>query len=399
MNSGAPIAAHGDGAATPIRLARIGGDGIGPEVVDAAVRVVDAVCGDRVEWVDAEMGWHAFERTGSALPEATVHLLDGCAGALFGAVSSPSHAVVGYRSPIVELRRRMDLFANVRPLRAMAGAEGSDEGSPTWEPGWRDLSPPANQSVRPSSGARMERGRLARIRRSPGRWPAVDAVVVRENTEGLYSGREHWESEGEVAIAERVISRAATERIARFACELATSRAASHGRPARLTVVHKANVLRLSDGLFREAALEVASDFPEIEVEEQLVDSMVYRLILEPERYDVIVAPNLYGDILSDAGAALVGGLGVVGSANCGECFCLAEPVHGSAPDIAGRGIANPIAAVSAAALLLEQAGLGDAAARLQQLLAEHRATGPRTPDRGGEATTKEAVADLVARV
>ena len=378
-------------ATQPIRLARIGGDGIGPEVVDAAVRVVDAVCGGGVEWVEAEMGWHTFESTGSALPEATVDLLEGCAGALFGAVSSPSHAVAGYRSPIVELRRRLDLYANVRPLTRTTS-------SPSWEPGWRDLSPPANQSVRPSSGARMERGHPARIRRD-GVVPAIDAIVVRENTEGLYSGRERWEREGEVAVAERVISRRATERIVRFACELAMSRATQQRRPARLTVVHKANVLRLSDGLFRETALEVASDFPEIEVEEQLVDSMVYRLILEPERYDVIVAPNLYGDILSDAGAALVGGLGVVGSANCGARFCLAEPVHGSAPDIAGQGIANPIAAVSAAALLLERVGLADAAAGVQELLAEHRANGPRTPDRGGEATTKEAVADLLARV
>ncbi|MXX74123.1 MAG: isocitrate/isopropylmalate dehydrogenase family protein [Holophagales bacterium] len=330
----------------PVRLARIGGDGIGPEVVDAAVRVVDGVGGDRIEWVEAEMGWRTFERTGRALPEATVEILENCAGALFGAVSSPSHAVDGYRSPIVELRRRLDLYANLRPLR---------------------------------SGA-------------------VDAVVVRENTEGLYAGRERWDREGEVAIAERVISRRATERIVRFACELAVTRAVQCGNPPRLTVVHKANVLRLSDGLFRETALDVAAGFAEIEVEEQLVDSMVYRLILEPERYDVIVAPNLYGDILSDAGAALVGGLGVVGSANCGERFCLAEPVHGSAPDIAGEGTANPIAAVSAAALLLERVGLGDAAARLEEALAEHRAAGPRTPDRGDNATTEEAVADLLAR-
>ncbi len=333
-------------ASAPVRLARIGGDGIGPEVVDAAVRVVDAVCGGRVDWVETEMGWGTFDRTGRALPEATVEILEGCAGGLFGAVSSPSHAVGGYRSPIVELRRRLDLYANVRPLRG----------------------------------------------------GAVDAVVVRENTEGLYAGRERWERENEVAVAERVISRRATERIARFACELAVSRAARSGSSPRLTVVHKANVLRLSDGLFREASLEVAAGFPEIEVEEQLVDSMVYRLILEPERYDVIVAPNLYGDILSDAGAALVGGLGVVGSANCGEHFCLAEPVHGSAPDIAGRGIANPIAALAAAALLLERVGLADAAVRVQEVLAEHRAAGPRTPDRGGAATTADAVADMLAR-
>lgn len=338
---------HDDSAAAPVRLARIGGDGIGPEVVDAAVRVVDAVCGDRIEWVEAEMGWRTFERTGSALPDATVDVLEGCAGALFGAVSSPSHAVDGYRSPIVELRRRMDLYANVRPLRG----------------------------------------------------GAVDAVVVRENTEGLYAGRERWEREGEVAIAERVISRRATARIVRFACELARSRAAQRGKRPLLTVVHKANVLRMTDGLFREAALDVAAGFPEVEVEEQLVDSMAYRLILEPERYDVIVAPNLYGDILSDAGAALVGGLGVVGSANCGERFCLAEPVHGSAPEIAGRGVANPIAAVSAAALLLERVGLADEAGRVEEALAEHREAGPQTRDRGGDAATEKAVADLLGRV
>ena len=338
---------HDDSAAAPVRLARVGGDGIGPEVVDAAVRVVDTVCGDRVEWVEAEMGWRTFERTGSALPDATVGALEGCAGALFGAVSSPSHAVEGYRSPIVELRRRLDLYANVRPLRG----------------------------------------------------GAVDAVVVRENTEGLYAGRERWEREGEVAIAERVISRRATERIVRFACELALSRAAKGGKRPLLTVVHKANVLRVSDGLFRETALGVASGFPEVEVEEQLVDSMAYRLILEPERYDVVVAPNLYGDILSDVGAALVGGLGIVGSANCGERFCLAEPVHGSAPDIAGQGIANPIAAVSAAALLLERVGLADEAGQVEEALAEHRENGPRTPDREGDATTEEATADLLRRV
>ena len=338
---------HDDSAAAPVRLARVGGDGIGPEVVDAAVRVVDTVCGDRVEWVEAEMGWRTFERTGSALPDATVDVLGGCVGALFGAVSSPSHAVDGYRSPIVELRRRLDLYANVRPLRG----------------------------------------------------GAVDAVVVRENTEGLYAGRERWKREGEVAVAERVISRRATERIARFACELAQSRAANRCRRPLLTIVHKANVLRVTDGLFRETAFDVMAGFPEIEVEEQLVDSMAYRMILELERYDVIVAPNLYGDILSDAGAALVGGLGIVGSANCGERFCLAEPVHGSAPDIAGRGIANPIAAVSAAALLLERVGLADEAGRVEEALAEHRENGPRTPDRGGDATTEEATADLVRRV
>jgi homoisocitrate dehydrogenase len=164
-----------------------------------------------------------------------------------------------------------------------------------------------------------------------------------------------------------------------------------------VTVVHKSNVLSISDGLFRESALAVASDYPDVEVEEQLVDSMVYRMILEPQRYDVVVAPNLYGDILSDAAAALAGGLGLAPSANVGDRFVLAEPVHGSAPDIAGRGIANPVAAIRAAALLLAGLGEGQAAARIEQAVDQALAEKVWTPDLGRTARTEDVTDAVVA--
>jgi homoisocitrate dehydrogenase len=226
----------------------------------------------------------------------------------------------------------------------------------------------------------------------PGSRPGVDMLIVRENTECLYVKRERLEDGGDTAIAERVITRGASERIARMACALAGQR-----QKSLVTIVHKANVLSVTDGLFREAALAVAAEFPGITAEEQLVDSMAYRMILEPERYDVVVAPNLYGDILSDAGAALVGGLGLVPSANVGDDFVLAEPVHGSAPDIAGKGIANPIATIRAAALLLSHLDEGATAQAIAQAVQSVLADGPRSRDLGGTAGTEE-VTDAVIR-
>jgi homoisocitrate dehydrogenase len=214
-------------------------------------------------------------------------------------------------------------------------------------------------------------------------------VIVRENTECLYVKREREEEDGDRVIAERVITRHASARITQVACELARQRAAAHGGcKARLTVVHKANVLAMSDGLFRTTALEVAAGYPEIEVEEQLVDSMVYHMIREPQRYDVVVAPNLYGDILSDAAAALVGGLGIAPSANVGNDFVLAEPVHGSAPDIAGKGMANPVAAIRAAALLVAHLGDITTARRIESAVDAVLESQVWTPDLGGKATT-----------
>jgi homoisocitrate dehydrogenase len=287
-----------------------------------------------------------FQRTGNALPPATLEAVRLCDGALFGAVSSPSTRTPGYASPILTLRKELDLFANVRPALS-APVTGSQEG--------------------------------------------VDFVIVRENTECLYVKQEREEEAGERVVAQRVITRRASARVAKAACEIAMRRAALRDTPrALLTVVHKANVLALSDGLFRTTALDVAAGYTGLEVEEQLVDSMVYRMIREPQRYDVVVAPNLYGDILSDAAAALVGGLGLAPSANVGDTYVVAEPVHGSAPDIAGKGIANPMAAIRAAALLLEQLGESKIAQRIEDAVDRVLASGVWTADLGGQACTDD---------
>ncbi len=345
---------------TPFTIALIPGDGIGREVVPAAAAVLEAT-GLPLRFVELEAGWETFQRTGSALPPRTVEALRGCDGALFGAVSSPSHKAPGYSSPIVAMRRIFDLYANLRPIVSA-----------------------------PVAGSR----------------PGIDMLIVRENTEGLYSRRERLEDDGHTAIAERVITRRACERIAHVAFQEAQRRGqavrstpSTRSRAPRplVTIVHKANVLSISDGLFRETALAVAQAYPHVAVEEQLVDSMLYRMIREPERYDVVLAPNLYGDILSDGAAALVGGLGLVPSANVGDDFILVEPVHGSAPDIAGQGVANPVAAIRAAALLLHHLGETLRAETIERAVQSVLAEGPHTPDLGGQARTGE-VAEAIRR-
>ena len=331
--------------ALPLRIALIPGDGIGQEVTPAAAVVMQA-SGVAVEFVEMEAGWQTFVRSGSALPAATVQALATVDGALFGAVSSPLHAAPGYRSPIVQLRQQFDLFANLRPLVS----------APT-----------------------------------PDSWPGVDLLIVRENTEGRYAGRERLE--GDTAIAERVITRRASERIMRVALEQARR------RRGLVTLVHKANVLRVTDGLFREASLSVATAYPDVQVEEGLVDSVAYRLVRQPQHFDVIVTTNLFGDILSDLAAGLTGGLGLAASANQGERFVVAEPVHGSAPDIAGQGIANPLAAIRAGALLLRSLGQAAAAARIEHAVNQVLASGPLTPDLGGAACTAEVTQAVVRRL
>ena len=329
------------------RVVLIPGDGIGQEVIPAAASVLMAT-GLPICFEEAQAGWGCFEKYGVALPESTVRMLEAADAALFGAVSSPSQRVEGYRSPIVALRQRFDLYANVRPIFSL-----------------------------PVPGSRQ----------------GVDFVIVRENTEGLYAGRER--REGDTAVAERVITRRASERIARFACELARR------RRGHLTIVHKANILRESDGLFREAALSVALGYPELELDELLVDTAAMKLIQTPEWFDVLVTTNLFGDILSDEAAALVGGLGVAASGNIGDTHAIFEPVHGSAPDIAGKGIANPTAAILASAMLLEHLGEPATAAAVRRAVVQVLEQGLRTPDLGGEASTRdvaEAVAELVRR-
>lgn len=347
------------------KVALIPSDGIGNEVVPAAKRVLDEVApllSVPFEYSTLEAGWGTFQKTGNALPEETVSALRSCHGAIFGAVSSPSHAVEGYQSPIVAMRKHLDLYANLRPCASA-----------------------------PIAAARQ----------------GVDMLIVRENTECLYVKSERLETDESGkpvrAVADRIITAAASERIARMAFEQARQRAERPGaKDPLVTIVHKANVVRVSDGLFRETALAVAQEYPDIPYEEQLVDSMVYKMILDPTKYDVVVAPNLYGDILSDGAAAIVGGLGLVPSANVGSDFCMVEPVHGSAPDIEGKGIANPLATISASALLLGRLPHFDAAESAKYANAIQAAVTDTllqgevlTPDMGGTGTT-EAVTDAV---
>ncbi len=351
------------------RIAMIPGDGVGQEVVPAAQAVLEALHLP-ITFVPLEAGWGTFERTGTALPQSTAAAIRGCDGAIFGATQSPSQKVEGYTSPILALRKQLDLYANLRPIVSMP---------------------------------------------VPGSRPGIDLLIVRENTECLYVRQERLEDDGDTAIAQRVITRRASERIARKAFELARARhnltqrrkdaktqqeSDMPPRPLPLvTIVHKANVLSLTDGLFRESCLAVAREYPDVQVEEQLVDSMIYRMILQPERYDVVVAPNLYGDILSDAAAALVGGLGLASSANASANFVLAEPVHGSAPDIAGRGIANPCATILAAAQLLDSLGEDLAAARIRQAVHRTLADGILSADLGGGATTVDVTNAVIERL
>lgn len=323
------------------RICLIEGDGIGREVIPAARRVLEALP-LAFDFIGAEAGWDAFQRTGSALPEATIDAVRGAQAVLFGAVSSPLNPVPGYRSPIVAMRKAFGLYANLRPV----------------------LSQPVASSR-----------------------PGIDMLIVRENTEGLYSGRER--ATADEAVTERVITRVASQRIARLAFQLALE------RRRKVTIVHKANVLKATCGLFRQAAFEVAGDFPEVKTEEALVDSLAMRLITEPERFDVIVTTNLFGDILSDEAAALVGGLGLAPSANIGTDRAIFEPVHGSAPDIAGRGIANPLAAFLAAAMLLDYLGEKTYAVQLRRAVEAVLRQGVVTPDLGGDTSTA-AVTDAV---
>jgi homoisocitrate dehydrogenase len=314
-------------------IAVLPGDGIGAEVIPAARRVLEALNLPLV-FQEAEAGFAAFERGGDALPPATLALCEASDAVLFGATSSPMTKVAGYHSPILQLRRHFDLFANLRP----ALSDG------------------------------------------------IDLLIVRENTEGLYSGRERVEDGGATAIAERVITARASERIVRVACEQ------TRQRRGRLTLVHKANVLKETCGLFRRIGLEVAAGFPDLTVEEMLVDTAAMRLVQDPAHFDVIVTTNLFGDILSDLAAGLTGGLGIAPSANIGAQHpAVFEPVHGSAPDIAGQGVADPRAAILSAALLLDYLGYRDAAAAV-------RRTTYATPHTGHTQETAETIIQQLQR-
>jgi homoisocitrate dehydrogenase len=338
---------------TPYTICLLPGDGIGAEVIPAAREALLAT-GLPCRFVEAEVGWGTFQRHGTALPTETLDMVRFADATLLGAVSSPSQRVPGYRSPVVGLRQALDLYACIRPVRT----------------------PPL-----------------------PGARPGVDMVVVRENSEGLYAGREERSGEGEdtVATAQRVISARGSRRIAQWALRYAQQ----HNR-RKITIVHKANVLRETCGLFRDTALAVLGaqgDATTIAVDELLVDTAAYHMVRDPERFDVVVTTNLYGDILSDAASAWGGGLGLAASANIGEGAAIFEPVHGSAPDIAGRGIANPLAAIGAAALLLDHLHETERATRLRSAIDATLRDGILSPDLHGTATTAQVVNAVLARL
>jgi homoisocitrate dehydrogenase len=298
-----------------------------------------------LEFIEAEAGWETFERRGISVPEETVEKIMASDATLFGAATSPTRKVPGFFGAIRYLRRRLDLYANVRPAKS-----------------------------RPLPGSR----------------PGVDLVIVRENTEGLYVEQERRYLD--VAIADAVISKKASERIGRYALRLASRRARK-----LLHAAHKANVLPVTQGLFLDTVKEVAQEFPEVTLKDIIVDNCAMQLVMRPEQFDVIVTTNLLGDILSDLTAGLVGGLGLAPSGNIGDRYAVFEPVHGSAPDIAGKGIANPTATILSAAMMLEHLGELEAARRIEAAVDRVLAEGPHTPDLGGTATT-EAFTEAVIR-
>ena len=324
------------------KIAVVPGDGIGKEVVPEAVRVLEAT-GLEFEYQRVDVGYEVYKKEGAPVsPEAIAQIKESpiC---LFGATTTPV-GLDNYRSAILTLRKALNVYANIRPTRSYP-VEGSREG--------------------------------------------VDLIVVRENTEGVYSGIE-FETE-DTAYTLRVITRKASERIARHAFELAMR------RRRRITLVTKANVMRKTGGLFREACLLVWEEYHEVALNELFIDVAAMNLVMKPQTFDVILAPNLFGDILSDEAAGLVGGLGMAPSASIGAEYSLFEPVHGSAPDIAGRGIANPVAAILSAKMMLEHIGEGTWAQRIEGAVLSVLEDGEHlTPDIGGTASTAEATDAII---
>ena len=329
------------------RLCVIPGDGIGQEVVPVAVRVLERLISD-LQVVEAEAGWDCFQATGESVPAATLNTMRECGAGLFGAVSSPAHGVPGYRSAIIQLRQSLGLGVNLRPVRS-----------------WPGLSP--------RSG--------------------INLLILRENSEGLYVGVELQES-ADLSVAERHISRQASELIAHRAVEIARLRGAR-----RITLVHKANILPLTCGLFRDCCREVLQQGGlDALVDERLVDVAALQLVEQPEAFDLLVTTNLFGDILSDLASYWSGGLGLAPSLNWGQGIALAEPVHGSAPDIAGTGRANPLAAVLSAALLLRYHWRAEMEASRLESAVEGLLT-DISPGQLRQETTQGIEAELLARL
>ena len=331
------------------KITLIPGDGIGPEVADATVRAVQAA-GAEIEWERVEAGVDAERATGKFLPDAVYESLARTKVGLKGPVGTPIAS--GHPSVNVALRKKLNLYVNFRPVRMLPGLQTRFAGTP------------------------------------------VDMVIFRENTEDLYSGIEH-EVVPDVVESLKIITRAASIKIAKAAFAWARL----EGRK-KVTAIHKANIMKMSDGLFLRCCREVAKDYPEVGYGELIVDNACMQMVMRPETYDVLVLPNLYGDIVSDLAAGLVGGLGIVPGANLGDDCAVFEAVHGSAPDIAGKGLANPTALMQSARLMLMHLGERTAAENLQRAIESVYAEGKfLTRDVGGQASTSEFTDAVVAGI
>jgi isocitrate dehydrogenase (NAD+) len=325
----------------------IPGDGIGPEVVGAAVRVLEAT-GIAFAWETVEAGAGAAGKHGIALPPSVLESVRRTRLALKGPTATP--VGTGFRSVNVELRKQLDLYANLRPVASLPGVKS--------------------------------------------RYDNVDLIVVRENTEDLYSGLEHVVVPG-VVESLKIITEKASTRIAKFAFEHARKTARK-----RVSAIHKANIMKLSDGLFLDCCRAVATDYPEIAYDEVIVDAACMQLVLDPTRFDILLLENLYGDIVSDLCAGFIGGLGMAPGANIGESGAIFEAVHGSAPDIAGRNVANPLALVLSGAMLLDHIGEAAAAGRIRKAVNAVLAEGRKlTRDLGGTAGTTEIAEAIAGRL
>ncbi len=325
----------------------IDGDGIGKDIIDATIRIIEAA-GAKITWDKQEAGFSTYEKYGDPLPDETIKSIEKNKIALKGPLTTP--VGTGFRSINIALRQHFKLFANIRPIKSFDGIDSL----------YKDL----------------------------------DFVVVRENTEGLYTGIEFMVNDN-IAQSIKIISRDASLKICNFAFELARRE-----KRQKVTLTHKANIMKLSDGLFLKIGKEVANNYKDIQFEDIIVDAMAMKMVMNPRNFSVIVAPNLYGDILSDLGAGLIGGLGIAPSGNIGDDFAIFEPVHGSAPDIAGKNIANPISAILSGAMMLKYIDEAEAALKIEKALGDTlKNSESRTIDIGGKLSTTEFTDAVIANM
>ncbi len=325
----------------------IHGDGIGKDIIDATTKIIEA-SEAKITWDKQEAGLGAYEKYGNPLPDETIKSIERNKIALKVPLTTP--VGVGFRSINVKLRQYFKLFANVRPIKSFDAIDSLHKN--------------------------------------------VDLVIVRENTEDLYKGIEHMVTD-DIAESIKVISKEASLRICNFAFKLARREERD-----KVTAVHKANIMKFSDGLFLKSATEVSENYKDIKFEDVIVDAMAMKMVMNPQSYSVVVAPNLYGDILSDLGAGLIGGLGIAPSGNIGENAAIFEPVHGSAPDIAGKNIANPTSAILSGVMMLKHIGEFEAATKIEKALdIVLKDKDKCTVDIGGKLSTSEFSDEIIAKM